>query len=382
MFPGFVALRVMPDLVATLLTDRRTCFVSGTNGKTTTTAMIAAALGSGAATNQDGANLPAGWASALLEAAPRAPAVLEVDEAYLPAALDAAPHALAVLLNLTRDQLDRHSETRMLAVRWHDALSTHPDVRVVANADDPLVAWAASAASKITWVAGGGEWRADAAACPACGSLLDREGGTWSCPACGLRRPEPSVVPSPTTLRVAGVEYALRVSLPGRANRGNLAMATTAANLLGMPIDRALAEIAGLRAVSGRYARHHVNGHDIIVLLAKNPAGWCETLDVIDELLPDHSGTVVVAVNARGPDGRDPSWLWDVPFEQLAGRAVVATGERATDLAVRLDHAGVGYTKDTRPPLVAAASATADPVVIAATYTNFLAVSRELARNG
>jgi UDP-N-acetylmuramyl tripeptide synthase len=159
-------------------------------------------------------------------------------------------------------------------------------------------------------------------------------------------------------------------------------MATTAANLLGMPIDRALAEIAGLRDVSGRYARHHVNGHDVIVLLAKNPAGWCETLDVIDELLPDHSGTVVVAVNARGPDGRDPSWLWDVPFEQLAGRAVIATGERATDLAVRLDHAGVEYTKDTRPPLTAAGSAGADPVVIAATYTNFLAVSRELARHG
>ena len=103
---------------------------------------------------------------------------------------------------------------------------------------------------------------------------------------------------------------------------------------------------------------------------------------MIDELLPDRSGTVVVAVNARGPDGRDPSWLWDVPFEQLAGRAVIATGERATDLAVRLDHAGVTYTKDTRAPLLVAASAGADPVVIAATYTNFLAVSRELARDG
>jgi UDP-N-acetylmuramyl tripeptide synthase len=374
-------LKVAPDLVTTMLEGRTVCLVSGTNGKTTTTAMIAAALGRDAATNTDGANLPAGWASALLDAAPGTPAVLEVDEAYLPAALDAAPRALAVLLNLTRDQLDRHSETRMLAVRWHDALAAHPDVPVVANADDPLVAWAASAAAKVTWVAGGGEWRADAAACPACGSLLHRDAGSWSCPACGLRRPEPTVIPSPTTLSVAGVEYPIRLSLPGRANRGNLAMATAAANRLGLPVDRALAEIAGLRAVSGRYARHRVDGHDVIVLLAKNPAGWCETLDVIDELLPDRTGTVVVAVNARGPDGRDPSWLWDVPFEQLAGRSVIATGERATDLAVRLDHARVTYTKDTRPPLLAAGAATADPVVIAATYTNFLAVSRELARN-
>jgi UDP-N-acetylmuramyl tripeptide synthase len=381
-FPGYIALRVMPDLVSTLLVDRPVCFVSGTNGKTTTTAMVAAALGSGTATNHDGANLPAGWASALLAAEPTAPAVLEVDEAYLPAALDAAPTALAVLLNLTRDQLDRHSETRMLAVRWREALTVHPEVRVVANADDPLVAWAAGAVSNVTWVAGGGEWHDDAAACPACGSLLDRDGSNWSCPACGLRRPQPTITPGPATLNVAGVDYPIRVALPGRANRGNLALATAAANALGIPIDRALAEIAGLREVSGRYARHRVNGHEVVVLLAKNPAGWCETLDVIDELLPDRTGSVVVAINARGPDGRDPSWLWDVPFEKLAGRNVIATGERATDLAVRLDHAGVTYTKDTRPPLVAAGSAREDPVVLAATYTNFLAVSRELARGG
>jgi UDP-N-acetylmuramyl tripeptide synthase len=381
-FPGYVALRVMPDLLSTLLTDRPVCFVSGTNGKTTTTALIAAALGPGVATNSDGANLPAGWATALLDGETATPVVLEVDEAYLPAALDAAPHALAVLLNLTRDQLDRHSETRMLAVRWHDALRAHTGVRVVANVDDPLVAWAATAASDVTWAAGGAEWHDDAAACPACGSLLHRDEGGWSCAACGLRRPEPVVIPDRSAVRVAGVEYPVRLALPGRANRGNLALAVAAAGVLGVPTHRALAKMADVREVSGRYARHRVNGHEVIVLLAKNPAGWCETLDVIDEILPDRDGTVVVAVNARGPDGRDPSWLWDVPFEQLAGRAVIATGERATDLAVRLDHAGVAYTKDTRPPLLAASSARDDPVVIAATYTNFLAVSRELARGG
>jgi UDP-N-acetylmuramyl tripeptide synthase len=378
--PGYVALRVMPDLVSTFLADRPVCFVSGTNGKTTTTSLIAAALGPGVATNRDGANLPAGWATALLASTPHAPAVLEVDEAYLPAALDAAPHAIAVLLNLTRDQLDRHSETRMLAVRWHNALAAHPGVRVVANVDDPLVSWAVGAASDVTWAAGGAEWHDDAAACPACGSLLARNTGGWSCAACGLRRPEPSVIPGAATLRVEGVEHPIRLSLPGRANRGNLALAAAAAGALGVPIDRALAAFAGVHEVSGRYARHHVDGHEVIVLLAKNPAGWCETLDMIAEILPGRTGTVVVAINARGPDGRDPSWLWDVPFEKLAGRAVIATGERATDLAVRLDHAGVTYTKDTRPLLRAALAARADPIVIAATYTNFLAVSRELAR--
>ena len=115
-FPGFVALRIAPDLLSRSLAGRSVCVVSGTNGKTTTTALVAAALGDGVATNRDGANLPAGWASTLLDSPGPGPVVLEVDESYLPAALDAAPGAVAALLNLSRDQLDRHSETRMLAL--------------------------------------------------------------------------------------------------------------------------------------------------------------------------------------------------------------------------------------------------------------------------
>ena len=381
-FPGYVALRVAPDLLTTLLAGRTVCIVSGTNGKTTTTALIAAALGDDVTTNTDGANLPTGWVSALLEHPGAGPVVLEVDESYLPAAFDAAPDAVAVLLNLSRDQLDRHSETRMLALRWRDTITAHPQVRVVANVDDPLVVWAAGAATAVTWVAGGAAWHSDAAACPACGALLVRADGTWSCPSCTLRRPEPTIAPAAGAVRVDGRDVTYSLALPGRANRGNVAMAVGAALAHGVAADDALRAIENVRSASGRYARHQVDGRELVVLLAKNPAGWVETLEVIDELLPDrNTGTVVVAINARGPDGRDPSWLWDVPFERLAGRRVVATGERATDLAVRLDNAGVEYRKDTRAPLVAARAVTDDPVVIAATYTNFLTVSRELDRS-
>ncbi len=380
--PGYVALRVMPDLLSTLLSNRVVCVVSGTNGKTTTTALIAAALGGDVATNSDGANLPAGWTTTLLDADPSLPAVLEVDEAYVPAILDAAPGALAVLLNLTRDQLDRHSETRMLARRWRDALASHPGVRVVANADDPLVVWAARAASDVTWAAGGAAWHLDAAVCPECDAILEHPESGWRCAECRLQRPDPQLWMGDGRLHAFGGEHIVRLALPGRANRGNVTIAVAAAHALGVPVDDALAAAANVREVSGRYGRHLVDGRELIVLLAKNPAGWVETLDVIDDILPIGQGTVVVAINAHGPDGRDPSWLWDVPFERLAGRRVVATGERATDLAVRLDHAGVTYEKDTRPPLTAARSvrsAPGEPIVIAATYSNFLAISRALA---
>ena len=376
--PGNVALRIAPKLLDELLRGRRACFVSGTNGKTTTTALIAAALGPATITNADGANLPTGWATVLLDAPRDAAAVLEVDEAYLPAALSYAPDAVVVLLNLSRDQLDRHSETRMLAQRWRDVLTRTPDAKVIANADDPLVVYAALGARDVTWVEGGAYWKADATTCPDCGLLLTRTDDDWWC-ACDLRRPRPSVRREGQDVSIDGVVRTPHIALPGRANRGNIAMAVAAAIALGIDLDRALEAMAAITSVSGRYMRHRVDGHDVIVLLAKNPAGWVETLEVIDEVLGDGRGSVVVAINARGPDGRDPSWLWDVPFERLAGRDVIATGERATDLAVRLDNAGVSYRKDPRSPLVAAEAAHEDPVVIAATYTNFLSISRTLA---
>lgn len=75
-------------------------------------------------------------------------------------------------------------------------------------------------------------------------------------------------------------------------------------------------------------------------MLAKNPAGWRELLDLFG---PEPARPVVVGINSRTADGRDPSWLWDVPFERLAGRPVVSCGERCHDLSVRLRYAGVPH---------------------------------------
>ena len=318
----------MPDLVSTLLVDRPVCFVSGTNGKTTTTAMVAAALGAGTATNHDGANLPAGWASALLEAEPggagraRGRRGVPAGRARRRAGRArgaAQPHARPA-----------RSTFRDADARGALARGAHRPSRrfaVVANADDPLVAWAASAASNVTWVAGGGEWHDDAAACPACGSLLDRDARRLvvrrvrAAPArahdhSGTGHPERGRRRVPDTRRASGPRQPRQ---PRAGNRGG-ERARRSRSTARSPRSRACARSpAGTRAIS-------VNGHEVVVLLAKNPAGWCETLDVIDELLPDRTGSVVVAINARGPDGRDPSWLWDVPFEKLAGRTVIATG--------------------------------------------------------
>ena len=120
--------------------------VTGTNGKTTTTRLVTAAIGSlgqEVATNAYGANMESGLVSAL-SGAPDAPyAVLEVDERHLPAMIKATNPRVVVLLNLSRDQMDRAAEIWLIARRWREAFGQVPACAVVANADDPLIAWAA-----------------------------------------------------------------------------------------------------------------------------------------------------------------------------------------------------------------------------------------------
>src|SRR5439155_24321749 len=126
----------------------------------------------------------------------------------------------------------------------------------------------------------------------------------------------------------------------GWCNRSNAVMAAAGAMALGVRPKEALARMATVKAVAGRYDVVSVNGARVRLLLAKNPAGWSEALDLIRPApVP-----VVVGINARVADGRDPSWLWDVPFERLRGRLVVATGDRGRDLAVRLRYADVEHT--------------------------------------
>jgi UDP-N-acetylmuramyl tripeptide synthase len=96
----------------------------------------------------------------------------------------------------------------------------------------------------------------------------------------------------------------------------------------------------------------------------------------------------VIAVNGQVPDGEDLSWLWDVRFEGFADEplarradggdtAVVAAGERGTDLAVRLGYAGVGHTL-VHDTVKAIASCPPGHVEVIANYTAFLQLNRRL----
>ncbi|MEZ0363658.1 MurT ligase domain-containing protein [Mycobacterium sp. pUA109] len=380
MIGGLVAMTLDRSILRQLGTDRRTVVVTGTNGKSTTTRMTAAALGTlgSVATNAEGANMDAGLVAALAADRGAALAALEVDEMHVPHVLDAVEAAVVILLNLSRDQLDRVGEINVIERALRAGLARHPDAVVVANCDDVLMTSAAYDSPRVVWVAAGGGWAHDSVSCPRSGEVIVREPAHWYSTGADFKRPSPHWWFDDDTLYGPdGLALPMRLALPGAVNRGNAAQAVAAAVALGADPAAAVAAVSGVDEVAGRYRTVQIGGHRVRMLLAKNPAGWQEALSMVDK----HADGVVIAVNGQVPDGEDLSWLWDVRFEHFEETSVVAAGERGTDLAVRLGYAGVEHTL-VHDTVRAIASCPPGHVEVVANYTAFLQLNRVLERHG
>jgi lipid II isoglutaminyl synthase (glutamine-hydrolysing) len=386
MIGGLVAMTLDRSILRQLGTGRRTVVVTGTNGKSTTTRMTAAALGTlgAVATNAEGANMDAGLVAALAADRDAALAVLEVDEMHVPHVAAAVEPAVIILLNLSRDQLDRVGEINVIERRLRAGLAAHPHAIVVANCDDVLMTSAAFDHANVIWVAAGGSWAADSVSCPRSGEVIVRDQGNWYSTGADFKRPSPQWSFDPEDGEMLygpdGLALPMRLALPGVVNRGNAAHAVAAAVALGADPVAAVAAVSGVDEVAGRYRTTQVGAHTVRMLLAKNPAGWQEALSMVDK----NAAGVVIAVNGQVPDGEDLSWLWDVRFERFEqdfqGIPVVAAGERGTDLAVRLGYAGVEHTL-VHDTVAAIASCPPGPVEVVANYTAFLQLQRRLARH-
>jgi UDP-N-acetylmuramyl tripeptide synthase len=376
MIGGLVAMTLDKSILSQLGAGRRSVVVTGTNGKSTTTRMTAAALATvgPVATNAEGANMDAGLVAALAGARKAGLAALEVDEMHVPHVSDAVDPAVVVLLNLSRDQLDRVGEINHIERTLRGGLTRHPDAVVVANCDDVLMASAAYDSPHVVWVAAGGGWASDSVSCPRSGEIIVRDGIDWYSTGTDFKRPSPQWwFDDENVYGPDGLVLPMTLALPGTVNRGNATQAIAAAVALGADPAKAVAAVSTVDEVAGRYRTVQVGEHTARVLLAKNPAGWQEALSMVDK----HGAGVVISVNGQVPDGEDLSWLWDVRFEHFDDTTVVAAGERGTDLAVRLGYAGVDHTL-VHDTLSAIASCPPGHVEVIANYTAFLQLNRRL----
>ena len=413
-FPGDVALGVDHGALHKLAQQLRggTVLVTGTNGKTTTTGLVAGALeaaGHRVLSNRSGANLVFGLAAAAvadadLRGRPRSDiAVFEVDELHLDRAVEETRPRLVVVLNLLRDQLDRSGELETTASRIGAALRKLPDsAKVVANVDDPLVAGQSRGLAGLVpigvdatdFLLPGLPHAADARACPVCNSPLAfskvvlAHCGTYSCTRGDFARPAPAyaldriAAPSIDALDLLVSDGTrLTAGVGGVYNAYNVLAAYAALRTLGLDAEDASRGIAAFSPRFGRQETLRLNGRQLRLMLAKNPAGFDEVLRTADEL--GHATTYLNALNDRDADGRDVSWIWDVDFERLARGVrpprIVAAGTRAEDLATRLKYAGlpaaaVSVERDPERALQRAAALAGpdEEVAVLPTYTAML----------
>ena len=367
--PGKLLWKVDPgavDAMARRLPDG-VALVSATNGKTTTTAMAAEILGERRqiAWNRAGANLMSGVTSALVAGSRAELGLFEVDAAALPEALERTRPRVVALSNLFRDQLDRYGELEIVAERWRDAVADLPSTTtLVVNADDSVVAELAAGRARAVrfglddprQARAGLEHAADSKYCARCGAPYDFVAvyvghlGDYRCPSCGHARPPLDVAARDIELRglhasrfrlVTDVgETEIELALPGLYNVYNATAAASLCLALDASLEDVRSGLARFSAAFGRFERIPAGGKSIVLLLIKNPAGANEVLRTLETGIPP---VLVVALNDAIADGQDVSWIWDVDFEPLLAHVgrVVATGDRAAELGLRLRYGGL-----------------------------------------
>ena len=324
--PGVVARRIAPDALRRLsaaLPDG-VVLMGGTNGKTTTTRMLAAILsdaGRKVLHNRAGANLVSGLTATALAGSTLGGRVradiglFETDEAALPRALDETQPRLVLLHNLFRDQLDRYGEVDSVARNWRAALERLPAGAIVLlDADDPAVAALGDGlAARVLYYGledtrhaiGAAVHIADSQFCRNCGAPYHYTAsfyahiGHYGCERCGLRRPAPDFrlerlelagaagsrlylsFPASGGTDTARGYLEIGLPLPGLYNALNALAATAAALLLGVAPARIRGTLEQFSAAFGRIERVDANGKPLLLALIKNPVGASETIRML-----------------------------------------------------------------------------------------------------
>lgn len=417
--PGQVAMRVSPRVLYKLGRGLTRCIVvTGTNGKTTTSALLASALRTDGdlLTNAEGSNMQQGLVTALLRGVTwygkmkTKTALLEIDEATLPRVVSALPIRVIVVTNVFRDQLDRYGELDTTVNKLLDGIAL-TDAVLVLNGDDPLARhiglksgrraeYFGLSRSEVTRTPR--DQIRDGAFCLNCGHRLRYDGffygqlGLYVCEHCDFCRPHPTFEGEPSSGQLNIREsqtptYAIQLPVYGRFNAYNALAAIAAARVCGLSPDAIQEGLQHYHPPLGRMQVFPTTPTAVLNLI-KNPTG-CDT--VIEAVIDDPGAKLVcIAINDQAADGRDVSWLWDADFEQLVEsphvRIIVTTGMRAEDMALRLKYAGCPTDRIRCIPDVARAlaeslqagqAADMKAVYVLSTYTALHPVAQVLQRS-
>lgn len=373
--PGKLALKIDPGFLSTLSRGVKTIIITGTNGKTTSTHIVAQALenmGLDAFYNRSGANLIQGITTefAIRSSITGKPecklAVIECDEGALRRVCEQVDPAVLAVTNVFRDQLDRYGEVTHTLENIMAGVSNSPNATLCLNADDSMVASIAKKVdNKVVFYGVDCEIYpkrvqdiSDATHCIMCGAPYDYSYvtfahlGGFKCPECGYERPEPDVAVTAILERsmdscilqidVEGETSVVPVDVPAGYDIYNCACVIAGLLAFGFTKEQAFEALGRFKHGFGRSEVLDVNGNKVRIMLMKNPAGCNQIINLLLNE-PDQDMGIVCILNDQDCDGTDVSWIYDAAWEDVCEdkAQAICSGSRAEDMALRLKYAGM-----------------------------------------
>lgn len=371
-YPGKLALQFDKNILDTLAKDYEIVVVTGTNGKTLTTALTVGILKEAygqVLTNPSGANMITGIVSSFLTAkkgkSGKKIAVLEIDEASLPRITQYIKPSLFVFTNIFRDQMDRYGEIYTTYQLIIDGAKNAPEATILANGDSPLFA-SKELVNPVKYYGFNTEdhepqlahYNTEGILCPNCQAILQYRLNTYAnlghyiCLNCDFKRPkldyQLTALTKTTNVSSAfvidGQEYSINVG--GLYNIYNALAAVSVAEFFGLSPEQIKAGFEKSRAVFGRQETFSIGDKSCTLVLIKNPVGASQALEMIK--LADYPFSLSVLLNANYADGIDTSWIWDANFELIQEMDITeinAGGVRHSEIARRLRVSGYDSSK-------------------------------------
>lgn len=411
-YPGKLALSIDENVLSTLAKGYETVIITGTNGKTLTTALTVQALRQmypHLLTNASGSNMKQGIVSAFLahktHPNEKKVAVLEVDEANLVYVVPHLKPKAIVTTNIFRDQMDRFGEIYTTYQKIIDGMNLHPEAIVIANGDAPIFnSKTLSNPQRFFGFANQEEsdikahYNTDNVLCPHCDKILHYRYisyanlGKYFCVNCDFKRPELDFAVTSVdeiTLNTSSFHidnHPFTMNVTGLYNIYNALAAYSVARIFDVPVSAIQKGFQQVKPVFGRQELVAFNDKELLINLIKNPVGLNQVIDLLK--LTNEPSTLVAVLNDNYADGQDVSWIWDGQFEELQHlpiQHVVVGGARHKEMTLRLNVAG--YTDITVITSISEIlehikNAPTKRVNILATYTAMLQIRKELAAQG
>ena len=361
--PGKLALKFDNDILNTLARDYEVVVITGTNGKTLTTALTVGILKEAfdeVVTNPSGANMISGITTTFLTAkkgkSGKNIAVLEIDEASLSRICDYIKPSLFVFTNIFRDQMDRYGEIYTTYQMILDAAQKVPTATVLLNGDSPLFN-SVTLKNPVQYYGFDTEkgepklahYNTEGILCPKCQHILKYKLNTYAnlgdyiCEHCGFKRPELDYkLTQLTSLRHNSSDFVIdgqsyHINIGGLYNIYNALAAVSVAQFFEVEPTTIKTGFDKSRAVFGRQETFKIGDKECTLVLIKNPVGATQALEMIK--LAPYPFSLSVLLNANYADGIDTSWIWDADFEQVLNMDIphmIAGGVRHSEIARRL----------------------------------------------